>query len=87
MKDFDLEAAKKGAAVCTRDGRKARILATDLENSKQPICAAITTKDSDGVPYEYVLQYYEDGFISHRKKVDKPQIIKDPRKEDLMMVD
>lgn len=29
MKNFDLEAAKRGAAVCTRDGRSARIICTD----------------------------------------------------------
>ena len=29
MKDFDLNAAKAGAAVCTRDGRSARIICTD----------------------------------------------------------
>lgn len=29
MKPFDLEAAKAGAPVCTRDGRSARIICTD----------------------------------------------------------
>lgn len=29
MREFDLEAAKAGAAVCTRDGRSARIICTD----------------------------------------------------------
>lgn len=32
MKPFDLEAAKRGAAVCTRDGRNARIICTDCRN-------------------------------------------------------
>lgn len=32
MKQFDLEAAKKGAKVCTRDGREARILCFDSKN-------------------------------------------------------
>ena len=87
MKNFDLEKVKKGAKVCTRDGREARILTTDLVNSDKPICAAVTSKDINGVPYEYVLQYYKDGFLSHWKKVGSEEAILDPRPEDLMMVE
>lgn len=32
MKAFDLEAAKRGAAVCTRDGKQARIVCLDADN-------------------------------------------------------
>lgn len=45
MKEFDLEAAKAGKPVCTRDGRKARILAFDLVDKEYPIVAAITGKN------------------------------------------
>lgn len=45
MKPFDLEAAKAGKPVCTRDGRKARILCYDLKGAKYPIVAAIETQD------------------------------------------
>lgn len=31
LKPFDLEAAKQGKPVCTRDGRKARIVCFDLK--------------------------------------------------------
>mgnify|MGYP000486816482 CR=1 FL=1 len=32
MKQFDLEAAKRGAAVCTRNGKQARIVCLDADN-------------------------------------------------------
>lgn len=32
MKNFDLEAAKRGAAVCTRGGKQARIVCVDANN-------------------------------------------------------
>lgn len=41
MKDFDLQAAKKGAPVCTRDGHKARIVCFDIRNNDFPIVAVI----------------------------------------------
>ena len=40
MKPFDLEAAKSGKPVCTRDGRKARIVCFDAKGDK-PIIALI----------------------------------------------
>lgn len=43
MKPFDLDAAKRGAAVCTRDSKEAKILTFDCrgtyEKRKQPIGA------------------------------------------------
>ena len=40
LKEFDLEAAKKGKPVCTRDGRKARIICFDRKDNT-PIVALI----------------------------------------------
>ena len=34
LKPFNLEAAKSGKPVCTRDGRKARIICFDAEGNK-----------------------------------------------------
>ena len=42
MKPFNLEEAKAGKPVCTRDGRKVRILCTDLAETIFPIVAAVT---------------------------------------------
>lgn len=53
LKPFDLEAAKAGKPVCTRDGRKARIICFDAKCNK-PIVALIYDCNK-----ETVLQYLE----------------------------
>lgn len=55
LKEFDLEAAKAGKPVCTRDGRKARIICFDAKDNK-PIVALIYDCKK-----EIVLQYLENG--------------------------
>lgn len=61
MKDFDLEKAKAGHPVCTRDGRDARILAFDIKDDDYPICAAIT----GDIDSEYTCSFTKDGkFLS-----------------------
>lgn len=46
MKNFDLQKAKEGHPVCTRDGRKARIVCFDLKNPLgYTIVACITTEN------------------------------------------
>lgn len=50
MKDFDLAAAKRGATVCTRDGRPVRILAFDCRKRRKgnvacPIVVEVFFKD------------------------------------------
>ena len=52
MKPFDLEAAKAGKPVCTRDGRKARIICFDLNNKNFPIVAIINC-DTEENAYQY----------------------------------
>lgn len=44
MKQFDLEAAKNGAPVCTRDGRKARIICFDRKTEFDTIVALVEDK-------------------------------------------
>ena len=61
MKPFNIGHAKQGKPVCTRDGRKARIICFDAE-SEHPIIALV----SDGVqesPYDYTKEgyYHTDG--------------------------
>lgn len=57
LKPFDLEAAKAGKSVCTRDGRKARIICFDAKGMHQPIIALIT--QDNGI--EYIETYYSNG--------------------------
>ena len=55
LKPFDLEAAKAGKPVCTRDGRKARIICFDVK-AKKPIAALITNDDTEEAHF-----YYDNG--------------------------
>lgn len=56
MKEFDLEKAKAGAQVCTRNGREARIVCFDAKGIT-PIVALVTTKTGS----DRVLRYRKDG--------------------------
>ena len=48
LKSFDLEAARSGKPVCTRDGRRARIICFDKEG-EQSIVALIKNDEDEGV--------------------------------------
>lgn len=47
MKPFDLEKAKSGKPVRTRDGKEARILCFDLKDEDYPIIVAISIGDRE----------------------------------------
>lgn len=53
LKPFDIQKAKEGKPVCTRDGRKARIICFDLNNDEYPIVAAITNNGKEDELYKY----------------------------------
>lgn len=80
LKPFDLEAAKAGNPVCTRDGRKARIICFDYKGdyNAYPILALISTINSRGVPSEIIAKYTEDGRYVKYNNVEY--------NEDLMML-
>ena len=46
LREFDLEAAKSGKPVCTRDGRKARIICFDKQHERN-IVALITERNEE----------------------------------------
>lgn len=75
LRPFDLEAAKAGKPVCTRDGRKARIICFDAKCDK-PIIALIY-----GCNKETVLQYLENGrfFVD---QIDKYDLMMLPQKKE-----
>lgn len=75
FKPFDLEAAKAGKPVCTRDGRKARIICFDAKCNK-PIVALIYDCNK-----ETVLQYLENGrfFVD---QIDKYDLMMLPQKKE-----
>lgn len=57
LQPFDIEAAKHGQPVCTRDGRKVRIICFDRIGYRQPIAALVTNFDGE----EDIETYYLDG--------------------------
>lgn len=75
LKPFDFEAAKAGKPVCTRDGRKARIICFDAKCNK-PIVALIYDCNK-----ETVLQYLENGrfFVD---QIDKYDLMMFPQKKE-----
>ena len=75
LKPFDLEAAKAGKPVCTRDGRKARVICFDAKCNK-PIVALIYDCNK-----ETVFQYLENGrfFVD---QIDKYDLMMLPQKKE-----
>ena len=60
LKEFDLEAAKAGKPVCTRDGRKARIICFDAKRKdEKSIIALVPSKDFLG--FEDLIAYTNNG--------------------------
>ena len=57
LKPFDLQKAREGKPVCTRDGRKARIICFDRIDAK-PILALVPSTDGKG---EDVFDYFVSG--------------------------
>lgn len=78
MKPFDLEAAKNGAPVCTRNGKDVRIICFDrVSKDLYPIIALIKENNGDEVLYTYTL----DGKVS--KYSDSPiNLVMKPVKEE-----
>ena len=65
LKPFDIQKARAGKPVCTRDGRKARIICFDkhcVENNA-PIVACVTSYNSNNQEIEDVIIYKEDGTL------------------------
>jgi len=77
MKPFDLEAAKKGAPVCTRDERNARIVCFDRKDDDYPIVALVENAEDETEDFNSFTsegRYYgnsEDDFDLMMKSVKK----------------
>ena len=66
MKPFNLEEAKAGKPLCTRDGDKARIVCFDVQGRMPPFVALITDEDGD----EHLSHHWEDGTSVHNSGED-----------------
>lgn len=80
LKPFNLEAAKAGKPVCTRDGRKARIICWDRKDIK-PIVALVTIMNDTSVT-EKAFYYFEDGrYLSKNDNNDGDLMMLPEKKE------
>lgn len=73
FKPFDLEAAKAGAPVMTRDGRPVRILAFDVKSEEYPVVAVVPTHDGKYESVEVYTkngQYNDDGYDDIKDECD-----------------
>ena len=77
LKEFDLEAAKAGKPVCTRDGRKARIICWDKKGN-YPIVALI----QDNENLEYIEYYTENGIFSNGGNNKNRDLMMLPQKKE-----
>lgn len=74
MKEFNLEEAKAGKAVCTRDGRKVRIICWDMKGG-YPIVALVEEADGE----EVIQGYDQNGHVWCRDYTE------DMERHDLMI--
>ena len=58
LKPFDLEEAKAGKPVCTRDGRKARVICFDMNSFNNHIIVALITEENGT---ESIYSYTSEG--------------------------
>ena len=78
LKPFDLQKAREGKPVCTRNGRKARIICFDAKG-KQPIIALFEREKSD----EVIIQTYnDDGSYYGLEKEDDRDLMMLPEKKE-----
>ncbi len=78
LKEFDLEAAKAGKPVCTRDGRKVRIISFDRKFLFKGVSYPIIALVEDTAKEETIYGYNEKGKVIIENDT--------PYKDDLMML-
>lgn len=76
LKPFDIQKAREGKPVCTRDGRKARIICFDAKCADTPIVTLVSRNDG-----EILLRHYRDGKLSDDKDSDADLMMLPEKKE------
>ena len=80
LKPFDIQKAREGKPVCTRDGRKARIICFDSKNDPQrPIVALVEHNDNE-LLYEYTIEGKER--FSHISTTGTSDLMMLPEKKE-----
>ena len=83
LKPFDIQKAREGKPVCTRDGRKARIIAFDANGSK-PIVALVTECDNEEeIPYKY---HYDGSYNCQSIPSDNDLMMLPEKKEGWIVI-
>lgn len=77
MKPFDIEKAKAGHPVCTRNGRKARILCYDRDNRELRCIVALVTEPTG---LEEIYTYTLKGQISRNEETNHDLMMAPERK-------
>ena len=84
LTQFDINSAKQGKPVCTRDGRKARIICFDLNTCSPYSVIAAVTNDSG---YEEVTAYMEDGcYLGQNEESSRDLMMLSEKKEGWMYI-
>lgn len=78
MKPFDIEKAKAGHPVCTRDGRKARIVCFDRKAPLYSVIALIEEPDGK----EEIVLYPKDGHYESDGTLCKLDLMMLPEKKE-----
>ena len=78
LKPFDIQKARAGKPVCTRDGRKARIICFDVNNDK-PIVAVICCKDGKET---YPYTFYPNGLNMDNNVFSNTDLMMLPEKKE-----
>ena len=76
LKPFDIQKAREGKPVCTKDGAKARIICFDAK-SDAPIIALITTDDGTEITFDYL----SDGTFFNSENPDNDLMMLAEKKE------
>ena len=75
LKPFDIQKAREGKTVCTRDGRKARIICFDRQHESNIV--ALITEENE----EYICTYNSDGSF-YKGSTDKNDLMMLPEKKE-----
>ena len=78
LRSFNLEEAKAGKPVCTRDGRKARIICFD-KKAGRPIVVLVEGGDGNG---EYVIFCDDGGYYNCKEMPDGSDLMMLPEKKE-----
>lgn len=90
MRLFNLEEAKQGEQVITRDGRPVRIICFDRHKEDYPIVALIEDNDKTERIYEYtelgeyykdVLDHDYDLMMADEGDLDKKTVLSEPEEQ------